>query len=84
MVATVNFSVKKRIKYSMWGVLPVPPTVIFPTLIIGIAKLLDFIQPQSKNLFRVATMLQYKNEKGNKYQCINYVLFLFNGLKIMA
>lgn len=43
------------IRYSVCGVLPVPPTARLPTHITGTSKLFDRSQPQSKSLFRKHT-----------------------------
>ena len=55
-VATFTpFFCNSFIRYSVCGVLPVPPTARLPTHITGTSKLFDRSQPQSKSLFRKHT-----------------------------
>ena len=49
----------------MNGDLPVPPTLRFPTAIIGISKDLELKRPKSKALFLILMISPYKREIGN-------------------
>ncbi|MNE40267.1 hypothetical protein D3C80_1342660 [compost metagenome] len=53
-----------RIKYSIIGVFPVPPTLKFPTAIIGKSKECDFKMPLSKRKLRKDVIKPYKIAKG--------------------
>ena len=54
-VEIVKFSFNNLIKYSIWGVFPVPPTVIFPTLITGMLNSFDERISRSNSLLRINT-----------------------------
>ena len=53
--ATLALSFRSSIRYSTWGVLPVPPTVMLPTEITGTSKLSLRSMPISKSILRIFT-----------------------------
>jgi len=65
----------------MWGDLPVPPTLRFPTEIVGIENLIDLKYFLSYSQCRKSVIAAYIAEKGkSKYRKSKLMMVIFSGM----
>jgi hypothetical protein len=69
--ATLYLGVSNLIRYSICGVLPVPPTVMFPTQMTGMSKACCVSIFLLKSQFRKSTPIPYNHANGSKARRIS-------------